>query len=236
MIEEKLEGELSDIIDESPKVKRFLFKLNHSHSIPFSPGQFVIIDFPGIDHQFPYRSYSISSTTKHKNTIEICVVLKEDGCASPLLFKSKIGDKFTMSLPQGRFILPKILDKDLCFICTGTGVAPFRSMILDIFEQNIPHKNIYLFFGNRKEEDILYRKEFEDLAKKHSEFTFTPILSQEKWAGANGYVHPHYLKEFEDKREAYFFICGWTEMVREAKNNLKALAYDRRSVKIELYD
>jgi CDP-4-dehydro-6-deoxyglucose reductase len=109
-------------------------------------------------------------------------------------------------------------------------------MIKDIYERNIPHRNIYLYFGNRKEEDILYRKEFEELENTYPEFHFTPILSQDQWAGANGYLHPHYLKEFQNKRDAFFYICGWTEMVREAKNNLKALGYDRRSIKIELYD
>lgn len=236
MVEEKIQGKIIQIINESPKVKRFILKINPEESFKFTPGQFVIVDFPGINHAFPYRSYSIASTTIDKDLVELCVVLKEDGCASPLLFKAKLGDVYTMSTPQGRFVLPKTLDRDLCFICTGTGVAPFRSMIKDIYEQGMPHQNIYLYFGNRKEEDILYRKEFEALAKKHPEFKFIPVLSQEDWAGAKGYVHSFYLPEFEDKREAYFYICGWTEMVREAKNNLKNLGYDRRSVKIELYD
>ena len=235
-MEEKISAELVKILDESPKVKRFFFKLKDPISFEFKPGQFVIIDFPTITHEFPYRSYSIASSSSQKNTLEICVVLKEDGCASPLLFKAKTGTMYTLSIPQGRFVLPEILDRDICFICTGTGVAPFRSMIQSIYENNKAHKNIYLYFGNRKEEDILYRKEFDELNKEHTEFSFIPVLSQEDWAGANGYLHPYYLKEFEDKREAYFFICGWTEMVREAKNNLKAMGYDRRSIKIELYD
>ncbi len=235
-MEDKLQAEIIEIIDESSRVKRFQFRLVNVYKFEFEPGQFVIIDFPGIDHTFPYRSYSISSTTKRHKTLEICVVLKEDGCASPLLFKANIGDKYSLSLPQGKFILPKEIDRDLCFICTGTGVAPFRSMILNIYEQNLKHKNIYLYFGNRMEEDILYRTEFEELEISYPEFNFIPVLSQEEWAGANGYLHPYYLEEFKDKREAYFYICGWTEMVREAKNNLKALGYDRRSIKIELYD
>lgn len=235
-MEEKLQSTIIEILDESPRVKRFYLKLKDVTKFEFTPGQFVIIDFPGIDHPFPYRSYSIATTTKSENIIEICVVLKEDGCASPLLFKAQVGDHYTLSSAQGKFILPKEIDRDLAFICTGTGVAPFRSMIKNIYEKNIPHRNIYLYFGSRKEEDILYRKEFEELANTYPEFHFTPILSQEEWAGANGYLHPHYLKEFQDKRDAFFYICGWTEMVREAKNNLKALGYDRRSIKIELYD
>jgi CDP-4-dehydro-6-deoxyglucose reductase len=235
-MEEKLQSTIIEILDESPRVKRFFLKVDDVTKFEFSPGQFVIIDFPDIDHAFPYRSYSIASTTKNENIIEICVVIKEDGCASPLLFKAQVGDHYTLSLAQGKFILPQEIDRDLTFICTGTGVAPFRSMIKDIYERNIPHRNIYLYFGNRKEEDILYRKEFEELENTYPEFHFTPILSQDQWAGANGYLHPHYLKEFQNKRDAFFYICGWTEMVREAKNNLKALGYDRRSIKIELYD
>ena len=194
-MEDKLQAELIDIIDESPRVKRFNFRLINVFKFEFEPGQFVIIDFPEIDHQYPYRSYSIASSNKRHKTIEICVSLKEDGCATPLLFKSFIGQRYTMTLPQGRFILPKVLDRDVAFICTGTGIAPFRSMILDIYEKNIPHNNLFLYFGNRTQEDILYREEFETLAEKHDEFHFIPILSQENWSGQKGYVHPYFLEE-----------------------------------------
>lgn len=236
-MEEKYEAEIIDIIDESPTVKRFQLRLVNVFKFEFSPGQFVIVDFPFIDHDYPYRSYSIASTTKRHKVIELCVVLKENGAATPVMFKnSRVGDRLTVSEPQGRFVLPKSLDRDICFICTGTGVAPFRSMILDIHEKAVPHKNIYLIFGNRDEKDILYRNEFEELDRNSSNFHFLPTLSQSEWEGERGYVHPIYQRLFEDQRDAYFYICGWTKMVREAKNNLKAMGYDRRSIKIETYD
>jgi NAD(P)H-flavin reductase len=236
-MDDRYQAEIIEIIDESPIVKRFLLRLVNVFKFEFSPGQFVIVDFPDIEHEYPYRSYSIASTTKRHKVIELCVVLKENGAATPGLFKdSRVGDRLTVSEPQGKFVLPKELDRDICFICTGTGIAPFRSMILDVLEKGLPHKNIYLIFGNRTEEDILYREEFERLDRDVPHFHFIPTLSRQDWEGETGYVHPIYTKLFDDKRDAYFYICGWTKMVREAKNNLKAMGYDRRSIKIETYD
>jgi CDP-4-dehydro-6-deoxyglucose reductase len=111
-------------------------------------------------------------------------------------------------------------------------------MLLHIFNNNIPHKNIYMVFGNRWEKDILYRKEMEDLASKHPEFRFIPVLSRtnEGWTGKQGYVHPVYEELFADKRPANFYICGWADMLHEARERLKNMGYDRKQIKFESYD
>src|SRR5204863_4677722 len=131
----------------------------------------------------------------------------------------KAGTLLRVSQVLGKFSLPDVIDVDLCFICTGAGIAPLRSMTLDIYNKNISHRNIYLVFGNRWTKDILYRKEMEDIALKHPEFKFIPVLSREnpEWTGKTGYVHPIYEELFADKRPAYFYICGWHEMIKEAR-------------------
>jgi ferredoxin-NADP reductase len=229
---------VSRIIEETSDVKRYFIDIEGINSYDFLPGQFVMLDLP-IEHEFTTRSYSIASAPNGTNQIELCIVLKEDGAGTPFLFKDiMVGSTVKVSAPQGRFVLNENIETDVCFICTGTGIAPFRSMLQHILTKNIPHQNLHLVFGNRFEADILYRKEFEEMAAQYPQFHFHPVLSRENanWQGATGYVHPIYETLFADKRPAVFYICGWSDMVREAKNRLKAMDYTRRQINFELYD
>ena len=86
--------------------------------------------------------------------------------------------------------------------------------------------------------DILYRKEFEKLAAENPEFHFIPVLSRDnpEWTGRKGYVHAVYEEIFADKRPAYFYLCGWAEMLKEARHRLEAMGYDKKDIRFELYD
>ena len=224
-----------DIITVTPYIKRFFIQFDSV--IPYQSGQFVIIEFGTLNHQFSTRSYSIADRS-HGNTIELCVVLKEDGAATPLLFNQKIGDKLKVSNPQGRFVLPDTCPNTISygFICTGTGVAPFRAMIKDLLLEKHITSPIYLFFGCRIQDDILYRHEFEQLSAQFPNFHYIPVLSREPWDGAMGYVHSHYNKVFSSKPDALIYLCGWTEMIKQTRDQLKSYGYSRNEIKVEFYD
>jgi NAD(P)H-flavin reductase len=227
-------AKILDIKELSPNTRQFF--IQYPFEISFKSGQFVIIDFGKINHQFSTRSYSIADFTD-KSILELCVVLKEDGAATPLLFDSNIGDSIMVSIPQGRFVLPEILEETpIVFICTGTGVAPFRTMIKDLLLHRHFKSQVYLFFGCRTKNDILYYNEFCSLSEQYSNFDYIPVLSREQWEGETGYVHPHYLKLFSDHKPALFYLCGWTEMIKETRNNLKEIGYTRSEIKVEFYD
>ena len=85
---------------------------------------------------------------------------------------------------------------------------------------------------------MLYRKEFEELAISNPKFAYIPVLSQEKWEGHQGYLHQVYLNKpkWTGLQNTMFYICGWSQMVKEAKNNLKSMGYSRKEIKFELYD
>jgi CDP-4-dehydro-6-deoxyglucose reductase len=213
-----------------------LFLLKPSEAFPYLSGQFIIIDFESINHTYSTRSYSISDW-RNDHLIEICVVLKLEGAATPLLFSKKEGDLLKISIAQGRFVLPEpITENPICFICTGTGVAPFRTMIKDLLINKKFKSNIDLFFGGRNQADLLFKEEFETLSETYPNFHYYPSLSREKWDYLQGYVHEHYLTHYKHKPEALFYICGWTKMVKEARDHLKELGYTRKEIKIELYD
>lgn len=204
--------------------------------VAFIPGQFVMLKFEGLNHKFDTRSYSIAGQVDAR-TIELCIVYKGEGAATPLLFDLQVGDVLLSSLPEGRFILPEeIVNKELFFICTGTGVAPFRCMVKELLNKKGYKYPVHLYFGGRTAADLLYREEFEEMEKQFSNFYYFPVLSRENWNGLSGYVHSHYERKIEHQPDAMFFLCGWTQMIREARDKIKALGYSRQDIKVEFYD
>lgn len=233
-------SEVIDIIDVTPLVKRYFFRMPEMESFNFAPGQFVQLDLP-IDSKIKTRSYSIASAPEGTNVIELVISLNAEGLGTPYLFNQvKVGSTLPLSQPAGKFMKPPVAtDADICMVCTGTGIAPFRSFLKDLIHKNTPYKNINLIFGTRYEKDILYRQEMEALSQTMPGFNFVPVLSREDsptYTGKKGYVHQIYKELYADKRPAQFFLCGWKVMIKEAQLNLIEMGYDKKAIKFELYD
>lgn len=232
-------SEIIEIIDVNPAVKRFFFRIPEMESFNFAPGQFVQLDLP-IESKIKTRSYSIASAPEGTNTIELVISLNEQGLGTPYLFNQvKVGSTLPLSQPAGKFMKPPVDSSlDICLVCTGTGIAPFRSFLRDLIHKNTPHKNIHLIFGTRYERDILYREEMEALSQSLPGFTFTSVLSREEnpTTSKKGYVHQVYQELYADKRPANFYLCGWKVMIKEAIQNLQDMGYDKKAIKFELYD
>lgn len=230
--------EVTDVVEETDIIRRYFIRAPKEIPFSFKAGQFIMLDLP-IESKVTNRSYSIASAPHEDGIFELLISLKEDGLGTPFLFREiKPGSIVKVSKALGKFTLPENIDADICFICTGTGIAPLRSMTHDIFKKQTPCRDIFMIFGNRTEKDIVYRKELEELEKKFPCFKFIPVLSRadENWNGERGYVHSVYEAIFADKRPAYFYLCGWSKMLHEAKDRLLALGYDKKQIRFEEYD
>jgi len=230
-------GKVIKIENETATTHRFWIEVPELSSFDFKPGQFVTLDLP-IDEKpnKRLRSYSISSWPDGSNVFELIIVLNLRGAGTQYLFNQvKAGSELTFRGPQGIFTLPAKLDKDLFLICTGTGIAPFRSMVHHIKNNVIPHKNIYLVFGCRKKEDLLYYDELTKLQTGMKDFLYIPTLSRQQWEGHYGYVHSIYQELCRNKQEANFYLCGWKHMIDEAEKRILEMGYDKKAVHIELY-
>src|SRR5689334_7433559 len=123
-------GIITRIEQETENTRRFWIQVPEIENFDFVPGQFVTLDLP--IHEKPnkrWRSYSIASWPDGTNTFELVIVLLEGGLGTHYLFnETTVGSTLTLRGPQGVFVLPQVIDRDVFLICTGTGVAPFRSM------------------------------------------------------------------------------------------------------------
>jgi ferredoxin-NADP reductase len=226
---------------ETAFVKRFYLNIEDVDSFDYLPGQFITFDLPISDkRQHRWRSYSIANAPDGSNTIELCIVKKYDGLGSAYLFDEiKLGSQVKFKGPDGAFILPKsIAEKKLVMVCTGTGIAPFRSFIQYVDNNNLPFKGMHLIFGARHSSDILYGDEMSAMQKKYPHFQYDIALSREDdWAGHKGYVHDIYKEAYSNNHaDAIFYLCGWTAMIDDAVANLiVGMGCDRGQVVYELY-
>ena len=225
------------IEDETPVTKRYWIKVPELTSFDFLPGQFVTLDLPIHEKTNKrWRSYSIASWPDGTNVFELVIVLDKIGAGTNFIFDEvRVGTQLTFRGAQGVFTLKEPIDKDLFLICTGTGIAPFRSMVNHIKNKSIPHKNITLIFGCRTKDSLLYYEEMKKLDESVEGFAYVPVLSREIWEGRTGYVHQVYEELCKDKKPANFLLCGWREMIDEAKVKIVDMGYDLKDIHVEIY-
>lgn len=197
------------------------------------PGQSLGVLPPGNDEKGrPHkpRLYSLASPTRgedgagavhsltvkrliDENTLDHTLFL---GVASNYLCGLQVGDKVQVSGPSGkRFVLPiDVNAHDYVFIATGTGIAPFRGMIIDLLEAGCT-SSITLVMGSPYATDLLYDAWLRDLAKKHVNFRYVTAISREQFGGtAKQYVQDRFAMEWAGLADqfasgrALVYICG----------------------------
>ena len=239
-------GKIVDIRQVAPATRCFFIELPAIQNFEFEAGQFITMDLPIHEQKNKrWRSYSIASAPNGTNIFELVIVLLEGGAGTTYLFNETIvGSELTLRGPVGKFTLPETIDKDFYFICTGTGIAPFRSMVHHIKNKNLAAKNIYLLFGCRTFGDCLYKDELIELQNEMPNLHYLPCFSREEnvphW-GRKGYVHQAYIDAINANKingelaPASFYLCGWKNMIDEAKQTIVDLGYDKKAIHLELY-
>jgi NAD(P)H-flavin reductase len=215
--------------DLSPTTREFTFETGEP--LAFTPGQFVSL-FADRNGKTITRAYSIASPPRASG-FDLCLNLVDDGTLTPWLFQLKPGDTVEFKGPFGTFIL-RHPQNDSILVATGTGITPFRS----ILQHHQFDRPCTLVLGARHEHGLLYRAEFEELARTNPNFRFLPTLTRPElsWQGLTGRVHDHVLEVLGDRREVDVYICGLAEMVNELRNKLKEKGLDRKRIIVEKYD
>jgi ferredoxin-NADP reductase len=212
-------------------------------SIPrfgFVAGQWLSLKANKPDGEEITRAYSIASAPDESNRFALCLNRVQDGFMSNYLCDMNEGDEISCQGPFGNFILRPPM-RDTLLIATGTGIAPFRSMLQWLFhatEERHERHQIWLVFGSRYEKDIYYHNEFLQLAREHSNFRYLPTLSRgdEAWKSLRGYVQDHVRSIVGERSDMHAYICGLKKMITANRDLLKGLGWDRKSIIYEAYD
>jgi len=229
-----MEAKLIESHEIAPGVRHFGFEALGVDRLDFVPGQFTSFT-DVIAGKKITRAYSLASAPSGTNRFELCLNRVEEGHLSPRLFDMKPGDRVEMREPLGMFVLRRP-PRDSIFIATGTGIAPFRSMLQAHLSDASPA--FTLLFGVRYESHLLYREEFEAMARRYPHFRFWPTLTRSGpgWAGRQGRVQAHLKEAIGARRDLDFYLCGLKEMVDDVRSVLKAEGFDRKQIFYEKYD
>jgi ferredoxin-NADP reductase len=219
--------------DLAPGVRHFTFEAPEANQFTFVPGQFISFKHTFEDTEYT-RAYSLASPP-NGNRFDLCLNLVSDGVFSHYLFSLEPGAQLEFAPPLGFFTL-RHRDCDALMIATGTGIAPFRSILQTSLDEITGR--VSLLFGTRYQESILYRNEWEDLCRRYSRFQFYATLTRPRaeWQGLTGRVQSHLDSLLGSRTDMDVYLCGLKEMVDDVRRILKQKGFDRKQIIYEKYD
>ena len=211
------QAEVSRLKDLTHDVRELELSLVAPDSIEFKAGQWISIDVwhPRLK-QHVQRQYSIASPPSRSQQITLLFNRVPEGPGSSYLFSLQEGDLLKFQGPNGSFYLQEKPERDLLFVATGTGIAPFRSMLYTFLEQ--PETGtLTLYWGLRSQRDLYYQTDLETLAQQHSNFSFVTTLSRPEkgWNGSTGRVTNLVENHISSVSNRTFFLCGNGGMIRD---------------------
>jgi phenol/toluene 2-monooxygenase (NADH) P5/A5 len=198
----------------TPTIKGVFLEIEHGDALRFQPGQYVNVWLAG---EATPRAFSIACAPSARE-IELNVRLVPGGKVTSYVHDGlRVGEQVMLSGPLGRFFVRKSDPRPLLFIAGGSGLSSPRSMVLDLLESG-DTRPIRLIQGARTLDELYYRAEFEQLAARHPNFEYLPVLSSEPqespWTGARGYVHELAVQRFgQDFRGWRAYLCGPPPMI-----------------------
>ncbi|MGE4158874.1 MAG: ferredoxin--NADP reductase [Planctomycetota bacterium] len=228
------------IEDVTDRIRNFEFQVPKDLDWKFIPGQFMSIVAPlpdGTGHK--KRAYSIASSPQEGRTLKLTITRVEGGLCSTYMHRLKVGDPVEFHGPYGKFVIKGTLPERLVFVSVGTGVAPFRSMIMDLYARGVAPQSVVLYHGNRHEDQILYDAEFKTLAAKYPSFTYRPCISRPKnpdWMGRKGYVQENVKADALKPAGTHVYICGLQAMIDAVCGELHGASFPPEAVHFEKYD
>ena len=159
------------------------------------------------------------------------------GIMSSYIFNLKPGDPVTISGPYGEF-LAKDTDAEMVFIGGGAGMAPMRSHVLDQLKRLRSKRKIAFWYGARSLREAFYVKEFDELERKHENFSWHLALSdplpEDHWEGMVGFIHEvlydNYLKDHPAPEDCEYYMCGPPMMIAAVERLLYDLGVEEENV------
>lgn len=208
---------VSRVRDLTHDVRELELTLCEPKEVVFKAGQFISFEVPKEGHPYPVtRPYSIASPPSISNRVLLLFNLVSGGPGSSYLYGLREGDPVIFTGPAGSFHLREDPTKRMVFVATGTGIAPFRSMILSALERD-GTQPLTLFWGVRSERDLYYQEEFQDLADRYPHFSFVTTLSQPgpEWTGVRGRVSSLIQERVASVLNLAVYLCGNGNMIKD---------------------
>ncbi|WP_256684303.1 ferredoxin--NADP reductase [Halococcus qingdaonensis] len=218
------EATITSIHRMTPRVKQFVVEAEETFD--FDPGQHTTVRFerdePDDDEDEQVVRPYTATNTPGNDRITLAIKRYDDGTASVYMHEREVGDTITLGELGGNLTL-RDTDRDVVFVSTGTGITPMIAMLKQYLE--VGTGEAHFFYGEKNQENVMYRETLDQLAAEHDELSVVYSLSDEEWAGPTGYVQDH-LDDRLDDLDRDFYVCGVPGMVVDTKDELDELGVD----------
>jgi ring-1,2-phenylacetyl-CoA epoxidase subunit PaaE len=244
---------VSNVTQETTLAYSYEFEIPASlkEAFAYKAGQYLTLELE-IDGKKVRRAYSMSSSPK-QNSWKVTIKRVEGGLFSNFFIDHiKEGDWVQVAPPEGRFTLDFAPDRRRThyFVCAGSGITPIISLIKASLEEE-PLSPLYLLYGNKSENSVIFREELQLLENKYKGQLFVEhCYSAEKKGGGlmnlfkkkdfEGRINAETLRKFllkypSETEEKHYFLCGPGEMIQACKNYLGKTGIQERYLHEEYF-
>ena len=194
------------------------------------------------------RAYSMANYPEEKGIMKFNVRIElpppgtdfPPGEMTSYIFNLKPGDNLTIFGPFGDFFANKS-EAEMIFIGGGAGMAPMRSHIFDQLLRINTDRKITFYYGARSLKEVFYKEEYDELERKHENFTWTLALDspqpEDNWEGPTGFIHQvileEYLKDHESPEDCEYYMCGPPAMMNAVFGMLDDLGVEPESIRFD---
>jgi ring-1,2-phenylacetyl-CoA epoxidase subunit PaaE len=227
------------------------------HHFAYRAGQYLTLKL-NIDGQEMRRAYSMSSAPLDK---ELSVTVKKvsGGRASTYLHDQvQVGDSIEVSAPDGRFVAVINAEKKRTWylMASGSGITPIMSIIKTVLEEE-PMSTVYLLYGNRTEEDIIFRATLDSMTQRYENQLFVDhvlskpakgegglfgMFKKSSWSGMKGRIDDDRLVAWLDERlpvsteaDCQYYACGPGNMAEIVEETLIGRGVTPKQINKEMF-
>ena len=208
----------------------------------FEPGQYATLGLMGPAGKLVQRPMSISSPADDLGEYEFFIRRVEGGAFTPLLWERRVGDPMNIKGPKGKFLLQEDGRRAL-FVSSGTGLAPFISMI-ETLRARGRSRDIVVLHGVSYDHDLAWRRELTALQDGGSfPLRYVGTISRPQscpdWTGCTGRVEAVIERQMDDlgltAANTTIYLCGNPDMVSAIEEIAAARGFPPEHVRKELY-
>lgn len=202
-----LRAEITNIIRLTDMEKLFQLRLvskEDQDRFTFLPGQFVMIELPGIG-EVPI---SISCSPSIKSTIEFCI--RKVGKVTQALHKAKRGALVGIRGPFGTFFpMERMKNHHILLIAGGLGLAPLRAPIQHVIENRADFRDVDIFYGARTPSHLLFDYQYEEW-RRIDDINLQVIVENpdDRWTGPTGMITKLLDNHDIAPNDTYAIVCG----------------------------
>jgi NAD(P)H-flavin reductase len=228
-IYEVINGQIVEIIDESPTIKSFVVR--PEKDFKFQTGQFVELTLPGVGE----APFTPSSSPAETEQMEITIM--KAGRVTGLLHECQPGQAVGIRGPYGKGCpIEKFVGKEIYIIGGGVGLAPIRSLFLTLVDRIKDFKRIACRFGAKTPDDLIYKKLLFGPWKqiKGVDIRLTVDKADGDWRGNVGVVTTILSPEDVDVKNAVAVVCGPPIMMKFATVKLLEFGFPARNIYLSM--